>query len=332
MFPYREWVTTGVEPHNGYIVAVRLSSTWPSGRTLGYILFNALMYRYYEDYFTGERVVVPPPPDDSYPDNLSDLGDNVGYSAAFNVFDVRGWHDNYVAQPGDLNYNRWNYQVKKYTPVAEFIRPRWDISNTALNFVSAEFIDLRELFAIENWAPLLGLDAHGYFIEADGTISETAQPVEVNVIFTDIGGDPFGPPGNGGFDPREGLDTFTATGRANPDGAVNFDYAFNGVWMYHDTNGNGVFDAPAQGGGAGVSFNGLDYPMYPDFVVTGDDFVELAHAEWEYIPFPPGGGDPWWKVRFRMAGGRRRCSTCTPTGYMEAIPDAWERTPFPKPE
>lgn len=332
MFPYREWVTTGVEPHNGYFVAVRLSSTWPSGRTLGYILFSALMYRYYDDFFTGERVVVPPPPDDSYPENLTELGENVGYSAAFNVFDVRGWHDDYVEEPGDLNYNRWNYQVKKYTPVAEFIRPRWDISNTALNFVSAEFIDLRELFAIENWAPLLGIDAHGYFIEPDGSISETAQPIEVNVVFTDIGGDPFGPPGNGGFDPREGLDTFTASGRANPDGAGNFDYAFNGVWMYHDTNGNGIFDAPVQGGGGGVSFSGRDYPMYPDVVYTGDDFVELGHAEWEYIPFPPGGGDPWWKIRFRMAGGRRRCPTCTPTGYMEAIPDAWKRTSFPKPD
>jgi hypothetical protein len=42
---------------------------------------------------------------------------------------------------------------------------------------------------------------------------------------------------------------------------------------------------------------------------------------WEYEPFPPGGGDPWWKVRLQFAGGRRRCPTETPTGYFEPLAD-----------
>lgn len=279
-FPQDQWVIAGADPYIGYIVAVRMSSSWRNAQTLSYLFTGATMYRYYTDFFTGELVIVPPGVKDSYsPQNYSDLAKNKGFSSSFEVFDLTGWDVNH-GQAGDMNYNRWNYQVFKYTPVAEHLRPRWDIGNLVLDRVGGEWIDIRRLFSVENWFAALGITAHG----------SGGQPSELNIVCTDIGGDPFGPPGNGGFDPTEGLDTLTTQGRITPDFAINYDYTFNGIWMWHDTNNDGVFNVPTQDGTAGVSFAG-DYPMNPAYYEDDTDMVEV-HPVVGVHSVPAGWGRP----------------------------------------
>jgi Ca-activated chloride channel homolog len=104
-----------------------------------------------------------------------------------------------------------------------------------------------------------GYDAKGF-----------SQP---RVTLTDTGADPYGPPGNGGFDPRvvasnkpgkryaydingDGIDEdipfySSPDGRKVIDyfalagsGPANGDHSFNGVNVFHDTNGNASFRQP----------------------------------------------------------------------------------------
>src|SRR5690606_16587510 len=42
-FPFNDWVRSGPDPNNAYIVAVRLSSAWASGKSLGVRVTNARM-------------------------------------------------------------------------------------------------------------------------------------------------------------------------------------------------------------------------------------------------------------------------------------------------
>ena len=335
-FSPNDWAIAGPDSSKrGYIVAVRLSSLWPSGQTLSYELLDMLMVPYFPA--GDEYIVLPPPfdgegnPVDNYPEPTAPCGgylcEEVGYSSSFHVWDYRGPLDNSYN-----GYNTWNWQQFLYTPAAEFVRPRWDLPAIGLDTLTGEVLDMRKLFSIENWVPVISIDAHGEC---------TAQPMEVNVILTDIGGNPFGPPGNGGLDPQEGLEKFTREGpRVSPISptADSPDYAFNGVWMYYDTDtgdnceppnaycpGNGVFNPPTPTGGVGVSFT--DWPMIPesngilDFYPEVSQFVEEGMMEWEYVPFPPGGGDPWWKIRLRFENGRRRTPGSSCTGAFEATPD-----------
>src|SRR5690606_33369156 len=116
--------------------------------------------------------------------------------------------------------------------------------------------------------------------------------------------DPTAPPGDGGFDPRTMLDPIVADVTGNQDNddefAIGSDISFNGLWIWYDGNNNGVFDPPTvvpfnQGGG--ITYNG-DYPMLPLFFDDGLNF--------EYVPFPPTGGDPWWKIKIQLDGVRRQ--------------------------
>jgi hypothetical protein len=48
-----------------------------------------------------------------------------------------------------------------YTPVAEHSRPRWDISNTFIEAVTGEILDIRHIWPVDMWVPVLGINAHG---------------------------------------------------------------------------------------------------------------------------------------------------------------------------
>jgi hypothetical protein len=72
---------------------------------------------------------------------------------------------------------------------------------------------------------------------------------------------------------------------------------------------------------------GIDYNDKPLF---GEGFFLNATAQqgsFEYIPFPPGGGDPWWKIKMRFFGGARRSSFDVEDdveGHVELVPDNGE--------
>ncbi|MCC6153204.1 MAG: IPT/TIG domain-containing protein, partial [Candidatus Hydrogenedentes bacterium] len=109
------------------------------------------------------------------------------------------------------------------------------------------------------------------------------------------------------------------------DDALGRDFAYNGCWIWYDTNNDGFFNVPAPiEGGTGVTL--VDHPMIPEgwegTLLENPEDRNPGVARWEYIPFPPGGGDPWWKLRIRLHdGGRRRTDGQEPTGYLDAIPD-----------
>ena len=321
--PERDWVVAGPGDGYSYVVCVRLSASWPAGRSLIYQLDRALMQPYVYDFGTNNWVLFAAPINDQgefvdrynpnfyapVPEPLIPDGAILGY---FDIFDPRGG--------GGFRQrkNSWNEQVTMYTPVPGFTRPRWDISNTALNFVGGELMDLRQLFSVESWTVALAINAKGSYLYD--------QPTDIHLIFTDIGADPYSYPGNGGFDPRTGFETFTLKQQSGADSAIGEDYAFNGVWLWHDTNVNGIFDPPVPNGTTGITF--VDYPMIPMRGFTGSDvqLVNYGNHEWQYEPFPPGGGDPWWKIQISLGtignsngsdslGGRRRAPAATPRGY-----------------
>lgn len=116
------------------------------------------------------------------------------------------------------------------------------------DFVEGEYLDLRRLLSLDNWAPVIGINLHGGESVDDDGISKPQILREVNVILTDIGGDPDGQQGNGGFNPAQGLESFTDLGTSlgggdfDGDTAINRDFSFNGLTVFFDTNGNGAFD------------------------------------------------------------------------------------------
>jgi len=331
----KQWVTTGPDPGIGYIVAVRLTYNWKNGNNMALRLNMARMQPYTGPVLSSILSNIPFPfwnygvgafltqsngdPLDSYSPNFYQgdiLNDENFYEAHFNVYDLTG-DTIFGYRPGeDANLSSWPFFM--YTPVAEHSRPRWDISNTFIEAVTGEIMDLRHIWPIDAWIPVIGINAHG---------ESTAQIWEVNLILTDIGGDPFGPPGNGGFNPNYALEPITTASRGSCSAAVQNDFSFNGAWLYHDSDseeGNGKFDFPtpldSSGSSYGISFT--DCPMYPARKDQGGS-VETT-ISWEYEPFPPGGGDPWWKIRLRFSGGRRRCPDATPTGYFHSIADYYE--------
>jgi hypothetical protein len=333
-FPFNEWPITGPTPNNGYLVMVRLSSAWTSGTSLGVIVYGARMQPYSDNAAFDQGIEIGSRPigtDGALLDSLPDftegpISEEAGYSASFEVWDQSGW-DDFFAEPGDRSYNRSAHSINMYTPYGEQVRPRWDVGDSIVNAVTGEWLDLRELFAIETWVPVVAINAHATqfgFLEPQDRVGLR----EVNLVVTDVGGDPFGPPGNGGFDPTEGLETMTATSGPSPSSARNVDYAFNGVWVYEDANGNGLLDVPANTGSVGVSFT--DFPMAP-FDFGAAEAVEPGLLEWEYVPFPPGGGDPWWKLRMTLAGIDRPGSFGNPDdGAVESIPDPYPVTERPR--
>lgn len=344
----KQWVTAGADPWYSYIVAVRVSYKWNYGNTMGVNLLMARMqpytgpnmseilselaqstdkrFPYWRYGVSAFPVQSGGGPVDSYSPNFYQgdiMAQGTTYTAHFNVYDLTG-DTVFGYRPGlERNLSSWPFFM--YTPIAEHSRPRWDLGNTVIEAVTGEILDLRHVWSVDTWIPVIGINAHG---------DPSAQPSEINLILTDIGGDPYGPPGNGGFNPNFALDIVTTQSHGTADVAVQSDFSFNGVWLYHDTNNNGMFDPPQPldptGNSYGITFQGRDYPMYP---APYDQGGQVNYTiSWEYEPFPPGGGDPWWKIRLKFRGGRRRNAGDTPNGYMEPnadyFPDGTPTTTF----
>ncbi|HOK91105.1 MAG TPA: hypothetical protein PK379_13860, partial [Candidatus Hydrogenedentes bacterium] len=192
--PARDWVIAGPGDGYSYVVCVRLSAAWPVGRSLISQVDAALMQPYVYDYGTNNWVLFAAPIDDQgkFLDNYNPdfyaaipeplISDGVVLSY-FDIFDPRGGGSFRERK------NLWNEQVTMYTPVPGFTRPRWDISNTALNFVGGELLDLRQLFSVETWTVALAINAKGGY--------GYDQPTDINLVFTDIGADPYSYPCSG---------------------------------------------------------------------------------------------------------------------------------------
>ncbi|MCC6797663.1 MAG: IPT/TIG domain-containing protein [Candidatus Hydrogenedentes bacterium] len=316
----------GCDDGQNYILAFRSSATWRNQISLAFTQYCALMVLPDGTVPVGQDGLL-----DGYPEDP--VEPETAYASSFGVFDMTsGPSSNF----NDYRFkNSWAHPYFMYTPIAEYSRPRFDVGGATFDFVSGEFLQLQKLLPLENWRPVVAIDMHGpaqetlspKFPNLRFTTPIDAAIEEVNVILTDIGGDPNGPPGNGGFNPTNGLETFTDSmafpESAHINDALGRDFAYNGCWVWFDTNNDGFFDVPQPvEGGTGVTL--VDHPMFPE----GFNFTENPEdrnpgvARWEYIPFPPGGGDPWWKLRIRLNdGGRRRADDETPTGYLDATPD-----------
>ena len=321
-FENSEWAISVPDQTWGYILTVRTSSVWRSGTVMGFVLsYPTEMW-----YYNLDCIPLGPIGEDSYsPEKFSDIDKDIGYSSVFGVFDISGaQHDDYDYL--EFDNNTWNWPAALYTPAPDHARPVWDKLDGVIESGVGEWLDLRRVSSLETWVPVIGINLHGVATyDIYGT--EGMQPGEINVICTDIGADPYGFRGNGGFHAQNGLEVFTEQGNPWNEPGFDWDYAFNGVWLYHDTNNNGVFDVPTPMVGGGVSF--VDYPMRPYwwdwYWYHGmEGQIEEGLLEWQYDPFPPGGGDPWWKIKVAFAGGRRRDPDETPTGYAEPIPDGPE--------
>ena len=291
---------------NSYILAVRTSATWRSQITMGSDVDFVEMVLASDggvavDSESGE-------PSDSFSPNFADgetLDEDVAYSASFGVWDITG---NFLdvedgsGTPQVSGWNYWYHPMYLYTPSAEHLRPTWNNLSRLLQSNAGEMLQLRSLVPMESYTPVLGINLHSTNpIHPDDTLFDRfqfengASLKEVNLVFTDIGGDSAGPEGNGGFNPRTGLERMTEDVGISFSTAFGVDYAFNGVWIWNDTNNNGLFDAPTQGAEGTIEF--VDFPMDPFDV--GIDPI------WEYIPEPPGGGDPWWRISLRLSGHQR---------------------------
>lgn len=311
---------------NSYILAVRTSATWRSQTTMGIDVNNAQMI----DPRNGRFPVNDEgDPIDSYSPNFQDgetLSEDLAYSASFSVWDVTGnqFDDVQIGGAGDSvasPFNFWNHPSFLYTPLQEHTRPLWNTPNRLFEITAGEVLELRQLISAEQWVPVLGINLHAgqsvhtSFNDRDGIFEDHAQLKEVNLVFTDIGADPLGPPGNGGFNPREMLDKNTDDSWTIFEPAFASDETYNGAWIWHDTNGNGRFDPGEPDPDLnGTNFPG-DRPMYSNFGTL---------SAWEYNPFPPGGGDPWWKITLRTFGGERRPDDDDPNnfdGFLTAVPD-----------
>lgn len=335
--------TSSPEAPNSYIIAIRTSATWRNALTLSYRVTFGQMLLINFNNTTSFPVDDMGMPLDSYsPDFFADGGPEflepeVGYSSSFAAWDVTGGpvETESIGDGANQFFGNWNHRVVRQTSTTEFRRPRFDSLGTPFNFVFNEFMQLRELVPLDDWIPLIGINIHSaappvrehsfWLIGDPGEPQADLQ--EVNVVFTDVGADPLGPPGNGGFNPITGFErlTFSATVSGEDDftTAINDDFTFNGAWVFHDTNGNGIFDPPTpMADGQGVSLT--DLPMFPTF-----NFASLP--EWEYVPSPPGGGDPWWKLKIPMTLGARRFDTATDTtGMIEGVPDGDNMPGFPE--
>lgn len=309
-----------------FVVAFRTSALLRAQEiSLGYELTFAEMRDLY-----GQFPVNPEgDPIDSYTPDFFGEGDNklesVFYTTSFSVFDSSG---SFNPEQTACDIGAWNWPVKFFLDQPSHRRPRWDAGPTAFERVFGgeyEFSAYRRLAPVEDWTPLIGINIHssspptlpgghqhGWFADDVGTDHATDDALleQVNVILTDIGADPFGPPGNGGFDPREGLeDLYPFQYSASDTVATGRDVTFAGIGVFSDTNNNGVFNSPVNGATGGATINDRPLPF------TSDDFA------WEYIPFPPGGGDPWWKIKLDL-WGPARLSDSDAAEKVEAVPEA----------
>jgi len=333
------------DPPARYIVAFRTSSVWRS--TLSVSLdpdFGAVIN--VDDLLnpiTGESPVLDEEgePVDQVPEDPIGFENENGYVSIFNVFDMTGPEDAQDFPLGavttDGTVNEWIHPRYMYTPLDEHFRPRFDLPGNFFDAVTGEFLFVREMISMETWTPVIALNMHGVSVGSpqDGAGAPprfgdpTSEPraagiTEINVVLTDIGADPFGPPGNGGFDPRTMLDPMTNfisdLIEDDPTRAVNLDFTFNGLGVFHDTGSEDpVFNLPELDPAQGV-VNMTDFPMVPD--AGFEPFSDPFETGWEYVPFPPGGGDPWWKIKLPLVGvSRAGLATDSLLGALEPVPD-----------
>ncbi len=83
---------------------------------------------------------------------------------------------------------------------------------------------------------------------------------------------------------------------------------------------NYVIVADTESGGGEAKSGGKSTSPYVTGPLGGEKAGDVNYypPEWEYIPFPPGGGAPWWKLRLVMGGGSREG---VDLGFVEAVPD-----------
>jgi hypothetical protein len=325
---------------NAYIIAFRTSATWRLMLTLSYEVTGAEIVDAFGNFpRDDEGAVIDTYTPDFYATDPETLAPETAYSSSFAVWDVTGSpRETFQAS----HVNAWNWPQYMYTPLAEHTRPRWDGATPMMDFVTGEWLDIRRLFSLEEFVPLVGINIHSSmavhvadglrrgFHPYEGYNPAPAQPelMEVNVVLTDIGADPTKNPGNGGFDPREGLHRFTNVtwpqgAVIDPENAYDPDLTFNGLWVWHDSNNNAVFDPPTMNAGGGLTYNG-DYPMFPESYsyMMMDDSFDSGVDRWENVMYPPGGGDPWWKIKLRFRDGYRRfIGENDARGYLDAVPD-----------
>src|SRR5690606_21812643 len=123
------------------------------------------------------------------------------YRTAFSVIDATGTTSIADARsipgvaPQYLNHrnqeNLWAYPKHLYTPTAAHVRPRWDGVAQAFDMALGEWLELRNLFSIEDFVPMLGINIH----QGAGLAGDSGDPPhirEINIIMTDIGANPAG--------------------------------------------------------------------------------------------------------------------------------------------
>lgn len=325
-------LTPAPDTGNQYFVVVRTSAYWFNRLTMSANLqFLRLIDVHGVFPFNCDGKPV-----DSYPEKIPWVASEKGYSSSFAVHDVTSGPAAGLANRLNPWYaNAWNYPKYLYTPFAERLRPRYDKVGNFFDLVTGEWMDVRNLFPLEQWNAVIGITAHGAEKTVDDDPTATGNKIsfpgemdEVNVVLTDIGADPL-VPGSGGFDPRTALHTVTDEGNVftgtDTHHAKGNDFAFSGLWVFHDTNGNNIFDPPIQSNTAGVEF--VDFPLWPYGTFVNGQQVFGIH-EWEYVSFPPDGGDPWWKMKLQFFDGRRRAAGETPTGYLDPTPHAFASGPY----
>lgn len=355
-----EWYATD-DSGASYILAARTSATWVTMQELSYYVDYYMMV----DGFgqipvneNGELLDTYDPDFDALP-----FDPETTYLSQFRVEDATsGLFDDFR---GSGDGNAWYWPHRMYTPIQEYVRPRWDVPGgsfaNAFDFVTGEWLDLRKLHPLEGWIQMVGIDVHASnppntlgARASHGGWSNSGELVgfkEINLIISDVRGDPYDPKGVNSLNPVEEFDSLTYDvlvegGEIVTNLAVGNDFAFNGLWVFADSNNNGYFDPPVpEADGQGVTF--VDYPMLANnYVIVADTEsgggeaksggkstspyvtgplggekagdVNYYPPEWEYIPFPPGGGAPWWKLRLVMGGGSREG---VDLGFVEAVPD-----------
>ena len=338
--PEPSWPTASGDPGNTYIIAVRTTSVWRNATTMAYNFDHGVLRTNDGVIWVDEGELI-----DNYPGDIETPGDilgdpfideDVAWTSSFGAYDMTGLGRLEATEYAISDYNRWSHSRRQYTPLTGQTRFRWDVPGQVIDFVTGEWLDQRLVAPLEQWLPVVGLNLHSANPPQMGVSERSslgidaqepqgqADLVEVNLILTDIGADPHGPPGNGGFNPRTGLNPFTSGALAGlPNDARSVDFVFNGANVFHDTTGTGTFEPPTQTPDSGVTLN--DYPLMPYGADAIADLTDPYKPEWEYIPFPPGGGDPWWKVRLLFRGGIRRTPLDSTvegvTGMLDPVPN-----------
>jgi len=217
------------------------------------------------------------------------------YLSSFGVFDAtpHAQAEDFGTFPAHF-YTGWADElVHNYTLPDEFWRPRYDNIGEPppIQRTWNLGMGLPTCVPLETHYAVVGIDAHA-------GQNEDGQRVflnEVTIAFQDLGADPDGPAGNGGFNPLEGFDpAYWAFNPGLPSEPGFMDVVFGGITIYRDSDNNGQFDAPTVAEGTGdVSIADLPYGLVP---VIGD---EEGGYVWEYLPDPyPDivGEPPEWRV------------------------------------